>query len=1187
MRNRRMLRFKPFISTFLIIAIFLSFGGCKKENISAEKTPTSTIEVEQTSIAIVDANDAISQLAGIEDSCGYENALSELSEKNTFVTDGDKYYRLQQNYKGIPVYGRSVVCATDESGNVTSITGNVVDVDTLTDLTSTITTEIVCDSIDDYLRHEMGYASFSYSIPVPTKENLCIYNMGSDGYSHLAHCLNINGLEFIIDAHSGEVLSCRVTLNDVDGYLASDQEQNNGFPVELTEDGTYMLLDAERRIVVHDLGKKSSKEFDNLKNKSTPIVSNDLFFGNTSDENCYETAVRLYFNLANIHDFLGISCGYQGGWLFGFINDGYSFGENACGGKFGEIDGDFAGSLSVGYVTGVDDLDVIAHEYAHVMSWQTVGWCGDNTETNAINEAISDIYGELYETYANNWDSPDWVITGDNIELKRNICAPNDSYYAANINDSSFLGKLAKGEEYYYSTVISHAAYLMWNGGSDGNEAKRISTKDLSKLWYRTMLMMPSDCNFAECRTIVELAAQSMGLTQDQITCISEAFDSVGIYDSSAVDFELASNATLSVYDTDLNLYGDYILQIAGTKTVLKDGIVLEDDIRNKYNLSSQFTTEKHYETRYINSSEAIPLDLCSGRYTIRIIDNQGNGNSISFTIRMGAHDGLDNLEVFTDFRLLNAGNQNYTDFQSVIKTVQNSINYNGYSSSLKEYCRGDFFEIDGRNALVLMYYVLNGSDLTPGYYVGLWAENDNGTISCLTDQFVEETGDPDDAYVTVNVRRIDGKMYLNSYVRTTKNSTDISKNQYYLIGDELVLEYDLHSEAPFVSMGDGLIQHDDSKSIYYLNQEQIDQSTFYSTQDKLNVRTYILGINPNWSEGRPPEGYTFEELLAQLPVGTTSNDSDMDNSLTTELELSEDAAQAIVDVYVPFCQSLSDTYTSSDGSVANLHFCSVVELTPDIPNLVVRYLNPYAGSPVEFYEAWLIYGIENGDVVEQFCYENYSPTRKEIELIYAGKSGYLLREIQTIAGAIENPTTILYPEDTTAEITYNDYWTIMWPDEENILRVWNTQEDYVDISLTESMNQITNAGKNDLSQYIATDVKNFSNMFIDLVVDKYSDGTQMYSNSYLFFDEDHNDKVYSISLNGESDFTICGLYYGMPFNEAYGVLTKSNFTTREDREGYLMVEGDGFLLSISAFYREGETLKIGDHVSSVTIMYR
>lgn len=230
---------------------------------------------------------------------------------------------------------------------------------------------------------------------------------------------------------------------------------------------------------------------------------------------------------------------------------------------------------------------------------------------------------------------------------------------------------------------------------------------------------------------------------------------------------------------------------------------------------------------------------------------------------------------------------ETFESFEGVITDIQNRINYNGYSTSQKEYCRGDFFEVDGKNALVLMYHVSNGTELTPGYYVGLWVENSDGTISCLSDQLIEEVNDPDDvSYIAVSIRKIDGKMYLNPCVRQQYNQTDIWKNQYYHIGDDLVLEYNLYSEAPYISMGDGLIQQDESKSVYYLNQEQIDRSTFYSTQDKLNIRTYILGLDPNWSEGLPPQGYTFEELLAQLPEGTAANDSDTNNSSSTEAAL-------------------------------------------------------------------------------------------------------------------------------------------------------------------------------------------------------------------------------------------------------------------------------------------------------------
>ncbi len=202
---------------------------------------------------------------------------------------------------------------------------------------------------------------------------------------------------------------------------------------------------------------------------------------------------------------------------------------------------------------------------------------------------------------------------------------------------------------------------------------------------------------------------------------------------------------------------------------------------------------------------------------------------------------------------------------QDAIMHVQNCINYNSYSDGQKEYCRGDLFEVDGKRAMVLLYYVCNGAELPAGYYLGLWVENTDGTISCLTDQLLEEAGSPDEVYATVTIRNINEQMHLNPYVRTTGNSMDVSQNKYFLIGKELKLEYDLRSETPIVSMGDGLIQRDDSKSVYYLNQEPIDRSAFYAMQDQLNIGTYTLGIDPNWSEGMPPQGYSFEELLAQL----------------------------------------------------------------------------------------------------------------------------------------------------------------------------------------------------------------------------------------------------------------------------------------------------------------------------------
>ena len=114
----------------------------------------------------------------------------------------------------------------------------------------------------------------------------------------------------------------------------------------------------------------------------------------------------------------------------------------------------------------------------------------------------------------------------------------------------------------------------MWNG-IDGNDSLRVSTEELAELWYRAVLMMPSDCDFATCRKLVEYAAKSMkNLTNEQRSCVSEAFDEVGIItissigfdltDLTHVDYHLTKESTLSVYAENGELCSRYTLSVSG-----------------------------------------------------------------------------------------------------------------------------------------------------------------------------------------------------------------------------------------------------------------------------------------------------------------------------------------------------------------------------------------------------------------------------------------------------------------------------------------------------------------------------------------------------------------------------------------------------------------------------------------------
>lgn len=94
--------------------------------------------MKNNNVTISNAEEAISHAKKLGEEYGYENAMNELTEKNTSSIDGDNYYRLQQNYHGVPVYGKTIVYSTDSKGNILTVTGNVDDISGLTTVSPSV-----------------------------------------------------------------------------------------------------------------------------------------------------------------------------------------------------------------------------------------------------------------------------------------------------------------------------------------------------------------------------------------------------------------------------------------------------------------------------------------------------------------------------------------------------------------------------------------------------------------------------------------------------------------------------------------------------------------------------------------------------------------------------------------------------------------------------------------------------------------------------------------------------------------------------------------------------------------------------------------------------------------------------------------------------------------------------------------
>lgn len=195
------------------------------------------------------------------------------------------------------------------------------------------------------------------------------------------------------------------------------------------------------------------------------------------------------------------------------------------------------------------DTDIVTHEYMHMITCQKFAWnwTARSQEIKALTEAYGDIMAEL-TAY-----NPDWKFAvnsyrnnNDKIKCQRNLINPEDSN-AENKGYSSW--NVLKNEAYQAgyanpcdfcspgksSTIISHAAYLMYENG--------LSIDALKHIWFDSINYLPyENATFSTCRTAVTQAARQyymnnygryyMWYYSRAINKINAAFDAVGVMPS-------------------------------------------------------------------------------------------------------------------------------------------------------------------------------------------------------------------------------------------------------------------------------------------------------------------------------------------------------------------------------------------------------------------------------------------------------------------------------------------------------------------------------------------------------------------------------------------------------------------------------------------------------------------------------
>ncbi|MBQ8083343.1 MAG: M4 family metallopeptidase [Clostridia bacterium] len=262
-----------------------------------------------------------------------------------------------------------------------------------------------------------------------------------------------------------------------------------------------------------------------------PLFSDDNVFGNTDEEKArdYDKGIQMFRTLETIRRYVRSTYGQQGDeYLVGLYNDAYDNGNNAFATDdilwSGEVlpAGTIVGIISIGTNEDPADLDMLAHEYMHrvVTNMIDLTYRG---ESGAIMEAYSDIFAELIEAGLSK-EAPDWIHNEE-----RNLKDPSSKGYPSKYRGLNYLSATLRdnGGVHRNSTVLSHAAYLMWNGIDGKKKEMRIDTATLGKLWMRSLEQFGPNVTFQEAASTIYQTARRMGLSRDQVECVALAFKHV------------------------------------------------------------------------------------------------------------------------------------------------------------------------------------------------------------------------------------------------------------------------------------------------------------------------------------------------------------------------------------------------------------------------------------------------------------------------------------------------------------------------------------------------------------------------------------------------------------------------------------------------------------------------------------
>ncbi|MCP4116556.1 MAG: choice-of-anchor D domain-containing protein [Desulfobacteraceae bacterium] len=489
---------------------------------------------------------------------------------------GRKHIRYSQMYNGIPVWPAELNVHLDANSNVDLMNGAYVAMPhrlVLNPVLNAGDAEGIAinynpdfDSPEKIKSELIIYAYNSHPIRLAWKVQVLV-DAGSDWL-------------VIVDALNGNILKAynQVKTNAAKGSGVDLLWQTRSLNI-WAGNNMYYLIDTSKPMYYKNSGKITVYDMNHYEN-----LNYASFISSTSANSGWlKDGVSLSYNISETFDYYQQahnrnSIDGEGGNVLGYVR--YKYNEyNAY------WNNDYKAIFFGDAKPFAAALDIVAHELTHGITSCTCKLVYSD-QSGAINEAFSDIFGEMVENRTNG--STDWVngklVFGEDSRNLKNpssveIIPGRGYYYPSKMSEfyhrgSPLLQMMTDadyGGVHINMTIITHAYYLLTEGLNGA-----IGLSKAAKIFYRAQTVhLVSNSQFIDMRlACIRSAEELYGENSQEAQKVAEAFDAVEILDNQPTPEPEPAPAVSGddsyIYVSYNSTYGNYYL--ARREADLNDG---------------------------------------------------------------------------------------------------------------------------------------------------------------------------------------------------------------------------------------------------------------------------------------------------------------------------------------------------------------------------------------------------------------------------------------------------------------------------------------------------------------------------------------------------------------------------------------------------------------------------------------